>query len=398
MINLLKEKSTAYKKRGFTLIELIVVIVVIAILVLLAVPRFIGQTDTAKLRHIQHDVRVTEGKVSEYLIEHGDLEGWGEPVSLSENNIYSIEGKVEDVSTISPVPYRPVSEKILNQVKSNLLGTFYANDEGVVYYHDENKEDTHKGDDSDLVSKPVEEMTLEEYLMGIYMPETYEIDTLMRMNNKEPYPTIGYGEIKEDGNGILNSKVRSNYLHLGKLNKMSETLIEDYKSQFQIEINSIKEDIEKNKDNEDKLNELKADLELAIENLEAVQNIGVEYYINLVKDMYYINAETNMGGSTFIFEEALRIDGENEDVLDNKQPALKNYIREHVSEYGSFISADVILPNVNNNLDAMITYLPASEIVSLEDWQTLGGIGEYQETIKLKFGEYYIFKLEAHLM
>lgn len=60
-------------KRGFTLIELIVVIVILGILVLLAMPKFMGYVEKARLANIQHDIKVAENKVEEYLIKYNKL-------------------------------------------------------------------------------------------------------------------------------------------------------------------------------------------------------------------------------------------------------------------------------------------------------------------------------------
>lgn len=54
MFKELKEK----RKKGFTLIELIVVIAVLGILVLLAVPKFLGHTQDANVRAMQADAKV----------------------------------------------------------------------------------------------------------------------------------------------------------------------------------------------------------------------------------------------------------------------------------------------------------------------------------------------------
>lgn len=75
-----EEKLKRNGKRGFTLIELIVVMAILAILVLLAAPRFIGKTEDARVAQIMNDIKVAETKVGDYLIAQTDLDEWGNPI------------------------------------------------------------------------------------------------------------------------------------------------------------------------------------------------------------------------------------------------------------------------------------------------------------------------------
>ena len=59
-------------KKGFTLIELIVVMAVIAILVTLAVHSFSGYTKRAKMIKLKNDARVISDASDRYYIDHGD--------------------------------------------------------------------------------------------------------------------------------------------------------------------------------------------------------------------------------------------------------------------------------------------------------------------------------------
>lgn len=59
-------------RKGFTIIELIVVIAVIGILVLLAMTKFFGYIEESKVTVIRHDVKITEGIIflNNYEIHH----------------------------------------------------------------------------------------------------------------------------------------------------------------------------------------------------------------------------------------------------------------------------------------------------------------------------------------
>lgn len=57
-------------KKGFTLIELIVVIAILGILVLLAAPRFLGYTKDAHKATMQADAKVLSNAALVYNIEH----------------------------------------------------------------------------------------------------------------------------------------------------------------------------------------------------------------------------------------------------------------------------------------------------------------------------------------
>lgn len=56
-------------KKGFTLVELIVVIAVLGILVLLAAPKFLGYAESAKVAQIKNDIKVHESLIHARLAE-----------------------------------------------------------------------------------------------------------------------------------------------------------------------------------------------------------------------------------------------------------------------------------------------------------------------------------------
>lgn len=126
-------------KKGFTLIELIVVIAVVGILVLLAMPRFIGYTQRAELSRIQHDVKVMEQEIGTVLINNDDdFNNWENNSKdfnqlIQENRLFEKEGVVKEVESIDNT-YKIIPERYKGNINTKLKGTFYANNNGKVYY------------------------------------------------------------------------------------------------------------------------------------------------------------------------------------------------------------------------------------------------------------------------
>lgn len=78
MMNKLKNN-----KRGFTLIELIVVVAIIGILVLIAAPRFTGFTKDAKVATMQADVKTLSNSALVYNIENDTSWPVADPATAS---------------------------------------------------------------------------------------------------------------------------------------------------------------------------------------------------------------------------------------------------------------------------------------------------------------------------
>ena len=68
---MLKWINKKRNKKGFTLVELVVVIAILGILVALAVPRLTGARDNAAKNAHNSNVRMIEGAVEIYRAEHG---------------------------------------------------------------------------------------------------------------------------------------------------------------------------------------------------------------------------------------------------------------------------------------------------------------------------------------
>lgn len=64
-------------KKGFTLVELMIVVVILGILVAIAIPIFTSVTKNAKIKACKSNIRIIEGNLSTYLATGND----GAPVT-----------------------------------------------------------------------------------------------------------------------------------------------------------------------------------------------------------------------------------------------------------------------------------------------------------------------------
>lgn len=66
-------KNFIKNRKGFTLVELVVVIAILGILAGLAIPRFIGATETARGARVIADLRTVESALSMYYAKNGNF-------------------------------------------------------------------------------------------------------------------------------------------------------------------------------------------------------------------------------------------------------------------------------------------------------------------------------------
>lgn len=70
MKNTKLQNPSLRKRKGFTLIELIVVIAILAILAAIAIPTFLGTLESAKLKTHLANIHVVKSAVAVYTAEH----------------------------------------------------------------------------------------------------------------------------------------------------------------------------------------------------------------------------------------------------------------------------------------------------------------------------------------
>ena len=66
-----KEKRTIKKRKGFMLLELIIVVAIIGILAAVAIPNLVGMTDEAKIAKIQSDLSTIGTAMEVYHVKKG---------------------------------------------------------------------------------------------------------------------------------------------------------------------------------------------------------------------------------------------------------------------------------------------------------------------------------------
>ena len=125
--------------KAFTLIEVLVVVAVIGILSLLAIPRFIGQTQKADLVRIQHDVKAMEKEIGAKLInkdnEFNEWESNSKYLNqlVQDKELFERQGIAEEVDSTDGT-YKVIPKEYKDKINTKLKGTFYANSGGKVYY------------------------------------------------------------------------------------------------------------------------------------------------------------------------------------------------------------------------------------------------------------------------
>jgi len=84
-------------RRGFTLIELMVVMVVLALLVTIVAPRYLKQTDRAKEAVLRNNLKETRDAIDKFYTDHGRY-----PQSLKE----LVDGRYLKMLPIDPISGR----------------------------------------------------------------------------------------------------------------------------------------------------------------------------------------------------------------------------------------------------------------------------------------------------
>ena len=138
----MKYRRNNKNKKGFTLIELIVVMSIIGILVLLAAPIFIGKTEEANRTKHFATVRVLEDAAERYFIDHGKWpRGEEEPYTPEEvtdyaERIFDITGEevVLEEGHYWDIDYEALSKYAKLPAKKDRDNYVVRNPVGKIYY------------------------------------------------------------------------------------------------------------------------------------------------------------------------------------------------------------------------------------------------------------------------
>ena len=130
-------------KKGFTLIELLTIIAILGILVLLAMPKFMGYVEHAKLAQIKNDTKVHEDFIDAKRVTDGDFhKEWVEinPITIAEQimfgKLYNKKGLLEMKDLYELSEHTLFYEIPKKTVNTKLKGKFIYSEDGTVYYGD----------------------------------------------------------------------------------------------------------------------------------------------------------------------------------------------------------------------------------------------------------------------
>ena len=112
-------KKSVTNRRGFTLVEIMIVVAIIALLASIAVPGFLRARKRSQASRILNDLRLIDGAVDQYAIETNKMGGTGVSVtdwtnymkkgSMLYNTGKDIFGNTYGTQTVDALPKCPLS-------------------------------------------------------------------------------------------------------------------------------------------------------------------------------------------------------------------------------------------------------------------------------------------------
>jgi prepilin-type N-terminal cleavage/methylation domain-containing protein len=117
--NLLKMNTSSLHRKGFTLVEIMIVVAIIALLAAIAVPGFLRARKRSQASRILNDLRMIDSALDQYAIEHNKKSN--DPVAVADWTDYVKKGSplYNTGNSLLGTAYGPQTVDLIPQVPSN---------------------------------------------------------------------------------------------------------------------------------------------------------------------------------------------------------------------------------------------------------------------------------------
>jgi general secretion pathway protein G len=144
-------------KRGFTLVEILIVVVILGILAAIVIPQFTQASTEAKTNSLASDLQSLRSQIQLYKVQHNDVapafqndtfENQMLYVTDVDGNVKAGPSKIRDTGAGAVYVYGPYLERIPENPFSGLTGVGDGNDPNVGWAYTAATGEIHAGADS----------------------------------------------------------------------------------------------------------------------------------------------------------------------------------------------------------------------------------------------------------